>query len=95
MSLKRIILGGVATLALLCACAVSGPYGYGYGVDYEGGFYEPYGYDYGGWGPDFYVGPPGGGHWHGRGHWHGGGYGHGGGGHGGGRRAPSIPGRRR
>ncbi len=37
---------------LLPGCVSTG------GVYYEGGdYYEPYGYDYGGWGPDFYVVP--------------------------------------
>jgi hypothetical protein len=33
----------------------------GVGVGYVGGFYEPYGYDYGGWGRGYRVGPP---HYH-------------------------------
>jgi hypothetical protein len=43
-------------LAGLCAC-VAGGYGYGGGVGYDAGFYEPYGYEYGGWGPGYFVGP--------------------------------------
>lgn len=35
------------------------------GVSYGVGFYEPLGYDYGGWGPGYHVGPPRGGE-HGR-----------------------------
>jgi hypothetical protein len=63
-------------------------------VGYVGGYYEPYGYEYGGWGPGYHVGP-----WRGGGHpdYHGGG-----GGHApayrpapAGRSAPSIPGRSR
>lgn len=90
-----------ATLGMLGACAVSGPgYDSGYaGVDvgYVGGYYEPWGYDYGGWGGRYHVGPPAGGHWHdGGGHPGGGGRPVGGGhGGGGGHPAPSIPGRPR
>jgi hypothetical protein len=47
--------------ALLAACAVGvdGPYGGGaYGGDgYAGAYYEPFGYDYGGWGGGYHVGP--------------------------------------
>lgn len=50
---------GMLLLALLCnGCVVPGDrYNSGrisYGVD----FYEPYGQDYGGWGPGYMVGPP-------------------------------------
>lgn len=39
-------------VVLLLGCVSTG------GVYYEGGdYYEPYVYDYGGWGPDFYVVP--------------------------------------
>ncbi len=51
---------GVAFLVLLLAigaCAVTGV-GVGYEGDYVGGVYEPYGYDYGGWGRGYRVGPP-------------------------------------
>lgn len=87
-----------AALMALAACTVSGggvAYDGGYadvGVGYEGGFYEPYGYDYGGWGGRYHVGPPRGGPRDG---------GHPGGGRpvghpgGGGRSAPSIPSRPR
>ncbi|HEY6483018.1 MAG TPA: hypothetical protein VIY54_05770 [Steroidobacteraceae bacterium] len=59
----------LASAAAVGAC-VSGP-GYvgpadadvGYGVDY----YEPYGYEYGGWGPGYWIGPPGRYHDHDRG----------------------------
>jgi hypothetical protein len=93
-------LGGVLVALAACAVGVGGAgYDGGYadvGVGYEGGFYEPYGYDYGGWGGRYHVGPP-------RGPRGGGGEGHPGGaggrptGHpgGGGRPAPSIPGRPR
>ena len=104
------LLPGWPALALLglCAVLVSGcvvPDGGGYG--YAGpvgwpGYYEPYGTAYGGWGPDFLIGPVGGGGWRGggRGGWHGGGRGFGGGGQrgfrgvSGGRAMPSIPGGR-
>jgi len=43
---------------LSSGCAVDGG-GYGYGADVGIGadYYEPYGYDYGGWGPGYRVGP--------------------------------------
>jgi squid-like protein/heterogeneous nuclear ribonucleoprotein A1/A3 len=42
----------------LAGCAVTGVgVGYDGGDDYVGGFYEPYGYDYGGWGGGYGVGP--------------------------------------
>jgi hypothetical protein len=58
---SRLLLSVVAaavTLGGLCSCAVEGV-----GVDgavdvgYVGGYYEPYGYDYGGWGRGYHVGP--------------------------------------
>jgi hypothetical protein len=54
--------GAVGLLALtsLAACVVGG-YDGGGGVGYVGGFYEPGGYEYGGWGPGYRVGPPRGG----------------------------------
>jgi hypothetical protein len=65
-----------------CADYGGGGYGYGYDEDYGVGFYEPYGYYYGGWGGDYHVGP-----WRdGRDHGHGEG-----GGHWGHRSMPSIP----
>lgn len=88
--MKRSLIGAV----LAAAMAVSACVGYGYGGSvgyagpaYDGGFYEPYGYDYGGWGGGYRVGPPRG-DWHGRG---GDGHGPGGGDHGHGGGAPSIP----
>jgi hypothetical protein len=55
---------GVLALVMLVACAVTGV---GVDVDggggYVGGYYEPYGYEYGGWGRNYHVGPArGGGH---------------------------------
>lgn len=50
-------LGAMASL-MLCACAVTGV-GVEGSVGYAGGYYEPYGYDYGGWGVGYRgVGPP-------------------------------------
>jgi hypothetical protein len=68
----------LALLTGLSACAITGgdygeggeDYDEGMGVSYFGGFYEPFGfgyggwgpgYDYGGWGPAYQVGPPRGG----------------------------------
>jgi hypothetical protein len=80
---------GAFALAAIDACV--GGVGYtdvGVGVGYVGGYYEPGGYDYGGWGGNYWVGPPRGGH----GPWTGGGHdGHPGHGAPPGRSAPSIP----
>jgi hypothetical protein len=91
MALRRgLLMGGL--LVLISACV-------GVGYDdggYVGGVYEPYGYDYGGWGRGYRVGPPRDGRGAPGGSWRGGGAragrgapsipsgGHGGGGHGGG-----------
>ena len=49
-------------LAALGGCAAVGVgYGGPVGSAYIGGYYEPYGYPYGGWGPGYRVGPPRGG----------------------------------
>jgi hypothetical protein len=63
MSILRsswLIAGSFIGLLLIMptGCAVegvgySGSYGYSYGADY----YEPFGFDYGGWGNSYYVGP--------------------------------------
>ena len=51
---------GVLAFMSLAACVVGG-YGGDVGVGYVGGVYEPGGYEYGGWGPGYRVGPPRGG----------------------------------
>ena len=92
------------TLTMLFACAVTGV-GVEGSVGYDGGYYEPYGYDYGGWGGGYLVGPGRGGE-HRDDHGRDGSGGHDAHrGHGGrtpayhpapaGRSAPSIPGRSR
>jgi hypothetical protein len=49
---------GAVALTVLHACAVDGVGVDGsVGVGYVGGYYEPYGYDYGGWGGGYRVGP--------------------------------------
>jgi hypothetical protein len=49
---------GVLALTMLHACAVDGVgVDTTVGVGYVGGYYEPYGYDYGGWGGGYRVGP--------------------------------------
>jgi hypothetical protein len=49
---------GACALTLLNACEVTGVGVEGtVGVGYDAGYYEPYGYDYGGWGPGYLVGP--------------------------------------
>ncbi len=50
------IAGLGALLVFLSACAVTGV-GVEGSVGYSGGYYEPYGYDYGGWGGAYRVGP--------------------------------------
>jgi hypothetical protein len=47
---------GAAAALVLCACAVTGV-GVEGSVGYAGGYYEPYGYDYGDWGVGYRVGP--------------------------------------
>jgi hypothetical protein len=63
---RRTLLGAaicVLGVAVLASCAVDGVGVDGsVGVGYVGGYYEPYGYDYGGWGPGYAVGPYRGGH---------------------------------
>jgi hypothetical protein len=49
----------LASLAVLAGCVVGGGgYDGGASVGYDVGFYEPFGYDYGGWGPGYGVGLP-------------------------------------
>ena len=53
---------GALALTLLYACEVTGVGVDGsVGVGYDAGYYEPYGYEYGGWGGGYRVGPGGGG----------------------------------
>ena len=48
-----------ALLVILGGCAAVGVgYEGNVGGAYVGGYYEPYGYPYGGWGPGYRVGPP-------------------------------------
>ena len=49
------------TITGLTACVAAGYDGYGGGGGYVGGIYEPGGYEYGGWGRGYRVGPPRGG----------------------------------
>jgi hypothetical protein len=49
---------GAFALTMLYACAVSGVGVEGsVGVGYVGDYYEPYGYEYGGWNGGYRVGP--------------------------------------
>jgi hypothetical protein len=61
-SMRALIVIASAALvsAALQGCVVGGGYdgGANVDVDYGVGFYEPYGYEYGGWGPGYGVGPP-------------------------------------
>ena len=54
--------GGTVLLMLLCGCVAPGDGYVGGSVSYGVDYYEPYGYDYGVWGPGYFVGPPHGGH---------------------------------
>ena len=77
-------LAAAALVLGLAACAaydMGGDYddeGYGYpayanvGVGYDMDFFQPFGYDYGGWGGEYNVGPWPGGYPQGVGGWHGG-----------------------
>lgn len=50
---------GLLLFAALCGCLVADRgYDSGVGVGYVGGYYEPYGRDYGGWGHGYQVAPP-------------------------------------
>jgi hypothetical protein len=54
--LPRLI--GLLACASLAGCAVpDGGYGYGYGGGLGANYYQPYAFDYGGWGPGYNVGP--------------------------------------
>lgn len=49
---------GAMALTMLIACEVTGVgVDSSVGVGYDSGYYEPYGYDYGGWGGAYRVGP--------------------------------------
>jgi hypothetical protein len=49
---------GALAMTLLNACTVTGVGVEGtVGADYDAGYYEPYGYEYGGWGDGYRVGP--------------------------------------
>jgi hypothetical protein len=55
-SLRALIL---ASFVAIAGCVVGGGgYDGGASVGYDVGFYEPFGYDYGGWGPGYGVGLP-------------------------------------
>lgn len=64
-SAKRLLACGLSVMLLValqgCVGYASDGYGYGYGgvadVDYGVDFFEPFGYDYGGWGGGYHVGP--------------------------------------
>jgi hypothetical protein len=60
---------GAGLLSIVQGCVVGGGgyYDGGAEVSYGADFYEPYGYDYGGWGPGYRVGPFRGGDHHDRG----------------------------
>jgi hypothetical protein len=52
------VTAGAITVTALYSCAVTGVGVDGeVGVGYAGGYYEPYGYDYGGWGRGYHVAP--------------------------------------
>jgi len=49
----------IIVFAAAAGCVAGGGYDGGAEVGYDVGFYEPFGYEYGGWGPGYGVGPPG------------------------------------
>ena len=58
-----LVVGTLMVLSAGCVLPVGGGYGYDDGGGIGAGYYEPYGVDYGGWGPGFQVAPfRGGGH---------------------------------
>ncbi len=62
-SMRAKIAVSLLCLGSLAGCAVEGVGVDGsVGVGYVGGYYEPDGYEYGGWGPGYAVGPYRGGH---------------------------------
>jgi hypothetical protein len=62
VSSHKLLIGvGLLLLTGLCGCVATGPGYDGGGVVYVGGYYEPYGAEYGGWGRGYHVAPPRGG----------------------------------
>jgi len=56
---RKLWLGGIILVTLICgACVAPGDRYVSGSVSYGVDFYEPYGHDYGGWGPGYMVGPP-------------------------------------
>jgi hypothetical protein len=51
-----VVVAGLSILVLSGCIVPDGGYGYG-GVAVGADYYEPYGVDYGGWGPGYQVGP--------------------------------------
>ena len=49
---------GLLALLTLSACVATGYGDSGGGIGYVGGYYEPAGYEVGGWGSGYRVGPP-------------------------------------
>jgi hypothetical protein len=48
----------VVVFAAAAGCVAGGGYDGGVEVGYGVDYYEPFGYEYGGWGPGYGVGPP-------------------------------------
>ena len=55
-SVLAIVVGTLTVLLSGCAFTVGG-YGYDDGGGFGAAYYEPYGVDYGGWGPGYHVAP--------------------------------------
>ncbi len=54
----RFVLAGAGILTvMLASCVVGGGYDGDVGVAYSPGYIAPYGYEYGGWGEGYLVGP--------------------------------------
>lgn len=60
---RRFAAAGLGLLVVtgLCSCVAGVGYEGGVSATYLGGYYEPYGYQYGGWQNGYRVGPPRGG----------------------------------
>jgi hypothetical protein len=58
LSTRRLLLpAGVLLLVMLASCVAGVGYDGDVGVAYSPGYIQPYGYEYGGWGPGYVVGP--------------------------------------
>jgi hypothetical protein len=54
---RLLVLGAGFVLAVLASCVAGVGYDGDAGFGYSPGYIQPYGYEYGGWGPGYVVGP--------------------------------------